>query len=112
MTAAEVLSEARHMGVVLSVGEGGKLRWRCLGGLPVDLRELLVAHKAELLSLLTCTTQDTTDKTPADLPEPWYERWQERSAIMQYDASMSPEQANALALEDIREQMARTEATG
>jgi hypothetical protein len=124
MTAADVLDRASDLDVALWAGEGGKIRWRCLGGLPVELREMMVAHKAELLSLMTCTTHDRTDetfqnvgnttaitvhgrlcRTPADLPPEWFERWQERAAIMQYDGGLSPERADALALEDVREQM-------
>jgi hypothetical protein len=52
VTAAEVLAEARARGVVLSAGEGGKLHWRCPGGLPAGLRNILAGHKEELLSLL------------------------------------------------------------
>src|SRR6516164_875552 len=63
MTAAEVLSRDGALGVALSVGEGGKLRWRCPGGLPAGFRELLLAHKVELLCLLSRPTHDTSDTT-------------------------------------------------
>lgn len=37
---------------------------------------------------------------PGDLPPDWYERWEERAAIMEYDGKMPKEHAEAAALAD------------
>jgi len=44
--------------------------------------------------------------SPQQLPADWYERWQERAAIMQYDGKLPPERADAEALQDVLRQMA------
>jgi hypothetical protein len=43
--------------------------------------------------------------TAADLPADWHLLWDERAAIMQYDAKLSRDRAEALALVDIHHQM-------
>ena len=58
MSAAAVLEQARAAGVELSATSEGNLRWRCLGGLPDDLRRTLAAHKPELLKLLAANEPD------------------------------------------------------
>jgi hypothetical protein len=45
------------------------------------------------------------DPTPADLPVDWHVAWDERAAIMEYDAKLPRERAEALALLDILRQM-------
>jgi hypothetical protein len=69
VSAAAVLNKATSLGVNLWADADGKLRWRCAGGLPADMREDLVAHKAELVNLLSlpCTTHDETDETHNEL---------------------------------------------
>ena len=52
MTPDEVLTLARQRGVSLWPGPSGQLRWRCIGALPDDLRNLLVEHKSSLLAML------------------------------------------------------------
>jgi hypothetical protein len=52
MKAADVLHQACITGVELSATPEGNLRWRSLRPLPEDLRQALVAHKAELVELL------------------------------------------------------------
>jgi hypothetical protein len=47
--------------------------------------------------------------TPADLAPEWFERWQERAAIMEHDGGLSPERADALPLANIAEQMTAAE---
>lgn len=54
MTAEEALDEARRRGVRVRAA-GPKLRWRCRGPLPDDLRDLLAAHKPALLAVLART---------------------------------------------------------
>lgn len=49
---ATVLEQARAAGVELWTTPEGALRWRSPTPLPEDLRQSLVAHKAELLALL------------------------------------------------------------
>jgi hypothetical protein len=43
---------------------------------------------------------------PANLPPDWREQWAERVAIMVHDGGLPLRQAEALALRDVREQMA------
>ena len=45
--------------------------------------------------------------TPGDLPVEWWELWDERAAIMEFDGNMPRERAEALALADIVERMKR-----
>jgi hypothetical protein len=61
MSAADVFHRARAAGVELSMTPAGNIRWRCLGGLPDDLRRSIAAHKQELLRLL-----DAKETKPAD----------------------------------------------
>ena len=49
--------------------------------------------------------------TPGDLPVEWWELWDERAAIMEFDGNMPRERAEALALADIVERMKREGAT-
>lgn len=42
---------------------------------------------------------------PPDLPVEWWQRWDERAAIMEYDGNLPRERAEALALDDILRQM-------
>jgi hypothetical protein len=51
VTAQDVLDLASRMGIRLRA-DGPRLRWRCRGPLPSDLRDLLVAHKPGLLAAL------------------------------------------------------------
>ena len=40
-----------------------------------------------------------------DLPVEWWQLWDERAAIMEYDGNLPRERAEALALDDILKQM-------
>jgi hypothetical protein len=51
MTTSDVLALVSAAGVKLSAA-GDRLLWRCPGSLPDNFRELLIAHKGELLALL------------------------------------------------------------
>jgi hypothetical protein len=51
MTAADILDRARAAGVEL-FATAGRLRWRCRGQLPDELRQLLQANKTAVLRLL------------------------------------------------------------
>jgi hypothetical protein len=46
-----------------------------------------------------------TDISPWNLPSEWRERWEERAAIMEYEAKMPKERAEFYALGDILRQM-------
>lgn len=48
-------------------------------------------------------------RSPADLTPDWRERWEERAAIMEFDAGMSRERAEADAFADILRVMKRGE---
>lgn len=45
--------------------------------------------------------------TPDDLPSDWHLYWDERAAIREYDGGFHREQAEALALMDVLQEMAR-----
>ena len=45
--------------------------------------------------------------TPQDLPPAWHFAWDERAAILEFDAGLPRERAEALALEDVLEQVRR-----
>jgi hypothetical protein len=42
---------------------------------------------------------------PEELPPEWHFLWEERAAIMEYDGKLSQERAEALAFQDILDQM-------
>jgi hypothetical protein len=60
------------------------------------LARQLLAHKAEILPLLT-----PAGIRPDDLPQPWRELYEERAAIMEFDAYMVRADAEWFALRDI-----------
>lgn len=43
--------------------------------------------------------------TPEQLPPEWFERWQERRAIMEYDGHLPPSEAEVQAFQDVLLQM-------
>jgi hypothetical protein len=92
----EILEQARCRGIELSVSPEGNLRCRSRGPLPVDLRQTLVAHKAELLKLLRSASR------PAALdPDDAYEWFAERAAIMEYDGGLDRVEAEWFALAEL-----------
>ncbi len=66
---------------------------------------------AFLEALIGHTPADERDESrfsgvyPADLPVEWWQLWDERAAIMEYDGNLPRERAEALALDDILKQM-------
>ncbi len=52
------------------------------------LARQLVEHKAEVLAILSNDLRPGPAITPPDLPGDWYERYEERAAILEYDANM------------------------
>jgi hypothetical protein len=89
-------------GVVLTPRQGKLVVDAPAGALSQDDREMLARHKAELLGLLA------GGLTPGDLPPDWYVAWDERSAVLEYEAGILRERAEALALAEIVRQMAGT----
>jgi hypothetical protein len=65
VSTAGVLEDARRAGVELVVTHRGTIRWRCAGPLPEDLRGDLIAHKAEIVTLLRQAV--SWDQTTAEL---------------------------------------------
>jgi hypothetical protein len=103
MNAVAVLEQAQASGVKLSATPGGNLRWRCIGGLPADLRNGLVARKAQILELI----QFASRKKDVELDD-IIELFNERAGIMQYEAKLTRERAEARALEDVFRMVRRT----
>jgi hypothetical protein len=52
VTAADVLAEARAVGVELTATADDRLRWRSRGAIPSALRDAIAANKVGLLALL------------------------------------------------------------
>ena len=52
MSPAAILAEVQHQGVTLSVISGGRLAARPKGKLSAELREMISAHKAEVVAYL------------------------------------------------------------
>src|SRR5262249_29026539 len=65
---------------------------------PLD-RDLLRQLKADLLVILQANV------TPDELPSDWHFAWDDRAAIMEYDAGLPRERAEAVALLDVLRQM-------
>ena len=63
------------------------------------LEDLTAELTAECLPLTSFQTQ------PSNLPVEWWQLWDERAAIMEYDGNLPRERAEALALDDILNQM-------
>jgi hypothetical protein len=53
-----------------------------------------------------------TSQREGKLPPEWLEVWLERSTIMQHEAGLPPEKANAAALADTLERITRGEEIG
>jgi hypothetical protein len=104
MIAPEVLNQARAAGVELSATPEGKLRWRRPGGLPSELRQALMAHKAEILELLGLPN----GALPFNLDDV-YEAFAERVGIMEYEGKLPHAEAERLALAEV---LKRLRATG
>jgi hypothetical protein len=103
MDALTLLQQARAAGLTVRA-QGDRLcirgprRAEALARRPLD-------HKAAVLAALAADAPVTV--TLDDLPPDWYFSWDERAAIMEYDGKLPRDCAQALALEDILEQMRR-----
>ena len=76
MSAAEIMVDLARRGIRLE-GEGERLRYYPRSALTPELLDRLIAHKAELLAAI--------------------ERFEERAAIMEFDAGLSRPEAERLA---------------
>jgi hypothetical protein len=61
MTAAELHSRCRALGIALAAGPKGALAWEADAEPPADLLADLARHKAELLGLLALLPADAAD---------------------------------------------------
>src|SRR5436309_100761 len=95
MDGLTLLHKARAAGLEVKT-DGAKLIIRGPKKAEAVALELL-AHKSAVLAALTI---------PQDhLPAEWHLLWDERAAIMEYDAGLPRERAEAAALKDILHQM-------
>ena len=89
MDGLALLTEAKQAGLVVLV-DGERLRIR--GPRRAEsIAQRLIDHKALVIEALA-----------NDLPAEWHFHWDERAAIMEYDGKIPREQAEALALAEIR----------
>jgi hypothetical protein len=107
MDGLTLLQQARAAGLAVRA-EGDRL---CVRGprRAEALARLLLDHKAQVLAALAPAAPVAV--TPGDLPPDWYFSWDERAAIMEHDGKLPRDRAEALALEDILEQMRRAGAS-
>jgi hypothetical protein len=103
--ALALITRCRRLGIILAA-DGDRLRYRPVVMVDGELRAQLAEHKAEVLAILAGNSQ--TANRADDLPEPWKDLYEERAAIMEYDANMPRVDAERLALADI----ARTTQAG
>jgi len=69
-----ILARCQKRGVSLSPGEQGTIRLTPPGVLPSHLKELLTAHKADILKLFTAPPADFLSEAPCTTCGSW-ERW-------------------------------------
>ena len=107
MDGLTLLHEARAAGLVVTV-EGERLR--IVGPKRAESLALrLLAHKAELLPVLTFPP--TTCVRVEDLDPEWRIVWEERASIMEYDGGLPRERSEALALAEIVMQMKQADGS-
>jgi hypothetical protein len=101
MDGLTLLEEARIAGLTVTV-EGNRLRIQ--GPRRAEpIAQRILAHKEEVVRILT--TETAVAVGPDDLPGDWRVEWEERAAIMEYDAGLCRERAEALALTEIVREM-------
>ena len=100
MDVLTLLRQAWDAGLSLTA-DGNRLTIRGPRTAEPLVREL-ARHKPAVLRLIR---EATIAVTPADLPPDWHFLWDERAAIMEYDAGLPRERAEAEALDDILRQM-------
>jgi hypothetical protein len=104
MTIIALLVEARKAGLTLTP-KGEKLRIRGPKSAAVLIQEI-AARKVEVLAILKGqpdaeSTVLSVASPPQDLPSNWHELWDERAAILEYEAGLHRELAEAKALDEI-----------
>ncbi len=99
MNALDLLHDLESRGVSLRPNAGKLVVEAPAGVLTPAYREMLTRLKPELLGILR------TNIAPDELPPEWHLAWDERAAIMEYDAGLPRERAEALALRDILAQI-------
>ena len=110
MDGMTLLEEARAAGLTVTT-DGDRLRIR--GPRSAEpIAQKILRHKADVLAALSpITALDVlpldVDPLPADLPPEWFERFEERVAIMVHDGGLHPEHAEAAALQSILDAMRR-----
>ncbi|HBI47063.1 MAG TPA: hypothetical protein DDY78_30050 [Planctomycetales bacterium] len=104
MDGLTLLEEARIAGLTVTV-EGNRLRIRGPRWAETIAQRVL-AHKDEVVHILT--TETAAAIGPDDLPGDWRVEWEERAAVMEYNAGLCRERAEALALTAIVREMRAT----
>src|SRR5262245_11005870 len=102
MNALDLLRDLKDRGVVLTPRNGKLIVEAPLGALRAGDRDLLSQLKVGLLAMLEA------NPTPDELSPEWHESWEERAAILQFEGGLCREQAEALALADVKRTMERT----
>jgi hypothetical protein len=74
MGVPDILAWCQELGVTLAPGEHGGLRVSPPGVLPSHLKEILKAHKADILKVLTAPPADFLGEDPCAICGS-YERW-------------------------------------
>src|SRR5262249_50808230 len=88
-----LLNEAQGAGLTVEA-EGDRLRIR--GPRRAEpIAQRLIAHKADVLAVLTAKRAFAPEIRVEDLPADWRVEWEERAAIMEYDGGLTREHAEA-----------------
>ncbi len=108
MTAREFLERLAAVGVRVSLARGAIQIDAPRGTLTHEDRTRLSTQAGEIASILAARPADPSDDADhLDDPSGWNEAWKsalaERAAIMEFDGGEPREQAEAHALEDVRE---------
>jgi hypothetical protein len=101
MNALDLLLTLEARGVVLTSDGARLIVDSPKGALTATDLDALRRLKPALLAILEVRL------TAADLSAEWYEVWDERAAIMEYDGGLPRERADAMALADVLQAMVR-----
>lgn len=106
MTAVEVLAacDAKHIRLVVV---GDHLQYRAPRGAVTDaLREAVARHRADIVEMVRARIA-VAHEAPAAWPEPWRERFEERAAILEFDAGLTRKNAETTAAVQVRAAFAK-----
>jgi hypothetical protein len=95
MTARDLLDRIRRRGVHLSVENDRLVYLGVAGALSNELRETIAAHRVDLIDLL----QSNLPPRVADWPDARREAYEERAAILEYEAGLPRDEAEQRARE-------------